>query len=136
VPGADVSADVTLADDEFSHRRDLRRIMTREANITARESGAAVSCGSLDALRRAGGPDTADPGAAPGQAPEGCRGMFGALRAALADLRIGAQRPAVGRAVTLRGVQAGRFEGGLLTGRQGSSGRPGMGTQPSLGSRL
>jgi hypothetical protein len=136
VPGADVSADVTLADDEFSHRRDLRRIMTREDNITARESGAAVSCGSLDALRRAGGPDTADPGAAPGQAPEGCRGMFGALRAALADLHIDAQHPATSRAVTLRGVQAARFEAGPLTGRQGSSGRPGMGTQPSLSPRL
>lgn len=110
--------------------------MTREDNITARESGAAVSCGSLDALRRAGGPDTADPGAAPGQAPQGCRGMLGALSTALADLRIDAQRPATGRAVTLRGVQAGRFEGGLLTGRQGSSDQPAMGTQPSLGPRL
>jgi hypothetical protein len=135
VPGADVSADVTLADDEFRHRRDLRRIMTREDNFTARESDAAVSRRSPDALRRAGGPDTADPGAAPGQAPEGYRGMFGALRTAFADLRIGAQRPAAGRAVTFRGVQAGRFEGGLLTGRQGSSDQPAMGTQPSLGPR-
>jgi len=84
----------------------------------------------------AAGPDTADPGAAPEQAPEGYRGMFGALRTALADLRTDAQHPAAGRAVTFRGVQAGRFEGGLLTGRQGSRDQPGMGTQPSLGPRL
>ena len=164
VVGADAGADVTLADDESGIGYDRRRVMTREDDIAARErSGPAVSSGGLDAFDALVAPDAVDPGVAQGagdgtgrRPPHARRAAHGrrrpAHRGAVPDSRPERRRvrcavtgthggelmrcPITGRAMTFRGVPAGRPQDGLLTGRRVAAASSGLRPQPGLGPQL
>ena len=134
--------------------------MSKELNVAAQEAfGAAVNGGTLDELRALVGPGEVDHDPAPGQGPgaQGFQDMFAELRTAFPDLHIEVEHltateddvafaytvtgthqgplqghPATGKPFTMRGVQIGRFENGVLVERWGSTDQLGMMTQLGL----
>ena len=134
--------------------------MSQEDNITAQQRfGAAVNSGVLQELDDLVAPDCIEHDPAPGQGPgpQGYRDMFAELRTAFPDLHVEVEHltatdddvaiaytltrthqgplmghEPTGRAISIRGVQIGRFSGGKLTERWGSSDQLGMLTQLGL----
>jgi len=134
--------------------------MSKDQNIAAQEAfGAAVNSGNLDQLATLVGPGDVDHDPAPHQGPgaQGFQDMFAELRTAFPDLHIEVEHltateddvafaytvtgthqgplqghAATGKPFTMRGVQLGRFEDGLLVERWGSTDQLGMMTQLGL----
>lgn len=134
--------------------------MSQETNIAAQQRfGAAVNSGALQELDDLVAPDCIEHDPAPGQGPgpQGYRDMFAELRTAFPDLHVEVEHltatdddvaiaytltgthqgplmghEPTGRAISIRGVQIGRFSGGKLTERWGSSDQLGMLTQLGL----
>jgi len=128
--------------------------MSRETNIAAQERfGAAVNSGDFRAFDEVVAASAVDHDPAPGQAigPEGFRQFFTELRTAFPDLHlsveqlvasddivafaytvIGTQQgpfmgfAPTGKRVQVRGMQLGKFAGGKLVERWGSSDQLGM----------
>ena len=131
----------------------------KKTNIAAQQAfGEAVNTGTLafDDLVAA---DVVDHDPAPGQGPgpQGYRDMFAQLRGAFPDLHVEVEHltaadddvafaytitgthqgdfqghPATGRPIKVRGMQIGRFAGGKLAERWGSSDQLGIMTQLGL----
>jgi steroid delta-isomerase-like uncharacterized protein len=136
--------------------------MTRETNISAQERfGAAVNSGNLDALDELVAADCVDHDPAPqqGPGPQGFKDMFAEMRTAFPDLNVDVEHltatdddvafayvmtgthrgalmghPPTGKMVKVRGMQIGRFAGGKLVERWGSSDQLGMLAQLGLAS--
>jgi steroid delta-isomerase-like uncharacterized protein len=134
--------------------------MSRESNIEAQQRfGEAVNTGRLDLLDALVAPDAVDNDPAPGQGAgaQGYKDFFGEMRTAFPDLHIEVEQlvaddsnvsfaytltgthqgelmghAATGRTVSVRGMQIGRFEDGLLVERWGSSDQLGMMQQLGL----
>ena len=134
--------------------------MSQQDNIASQQKfAAAVNSGALDALDDLVAPDCVDHDPAPGQGlgPQGFRNFFTDLRIAFPDLHIepvhllatddevafaytvtGTHRgplmghASTGKSVEVRGVQSGRFTGGKLSERWGSSDQLGILTQLGL----
>lgn len=134
--------------------------MSKDQNVAAQQAfGAAVNNGTLDQIAALVGPGDVDHDPAPGQGPgaQGFQDMFAELRTAFPDLHIEVEHltateddvafaytvtgthqgllqghAATGKPFTMRGVQLGRFENGLLVERWGSSDQLGMMTQLGL----
>lgn len=134
--------------------------MSQETNIAAQQRfGAAVNSGALQELDDLVAPDCIEHDPAPGQGPgpQGYRDMFAELRTAFPDLHVEVEHltatdddvaiaytltgthqgplmghEPTGRSISIRGVQIGRFSGGKLTERWGSSDQLGMLTQLGL----
>lgn len=131
----------------------------KKTNIAAQEAfGEAVNSGSLE-FDDLVAPDVIDHDPAPSQGPgpQGYRAMFADLRTAFPDLHVEVEyltatdddvafaytitgthqgdfqgHPATGRPVNVRGMQIGRFAGGKLAERWGSSDQLGIMTQLGL----
>jgi steroid delta-isomerase-like uncharacterized protein len=134
--------------------------MSKDQNVAAQEAfGAAVNAGELDKLVALVGPGDVDHDPAPGQGPgaQGFQDMFAELRTAFPDLHIEVEHltateddvafaytvtgthqgplqghAGTGKAFTMRGVQLGRFDNGVLVERWGSTDQLGMMTQLGL----
>ncbi len=134
--------------------------MSKDQNVAAQEAfGGAVNSDSLDQLTALVGPGDVDHDPAPHQGPgaQGFQDMFAELRTAFPDLHIEVEHltateddvafaytvtgthqgplqghAATGKAFTMRGVQLGRFENGLLVERSDSTDQLGMMTQLGL----
>ncbi len=134
--------------------------MSKDQNVAAQEAfGAAVNAGELDKLVALVGPGEVDHDPAPHQGPgaQGFQDMFAELRTAFPDLHIEVEHltateddvafaytvtgthqgplqghAGTGKAFTMRGVQLGRFENGVLVERWGSTDQLGMMTQLGL----
>ena len=134
--------------------------MSQKNNIASQQNfAAAVNSGNLGALDGLVTPDCVDHDPAPGQGlgPQGFRDFFTELRSAFPDLHIEPVHllatedevafaysvtgthsgplmghAATGKVVDVRGVQIGRFIGGKLSERWGSSDQLGILTQLGL----
>ncbi len=130
-----------------------------KTNIAAQEAfGEAVNSGDLAALDDLVAADCVDHDPAPGQAPgpQSFRDMFTELRREFPDMHVEVEyltargdvvcaytitgtrqgplagHASTGKSIKVRGMQIGRFAGGELAERWGSSGQLGMLTQPGL----
>ncbi|MGI9157581.1 MAG: ester cyclase [Marmoricola sp.] len=132
----------------------------KKTNISAQEAfGEAVNTGRLEALDDLVAADSVDHDPAPGQGagPQGYRDMFTELRTAFPDLHVEVEHltatdddvafaytitgtndgpfqgnDPTGKKISVRGMQIGRFEGGKLVERWGSSDQLGIMTQLGL----
>ena len=132
----------------------------KKTNIAAQEAfGDAVNTGDLDAFDDLVDPNSVDHDPAPGQqpGPEGYKRFFTEMRSAFPDLHVDVEtlvadddqvafaytltgthrgafqgHDATGRPIKVRGVQIGRFAGGKMTERWGSSDEIGILTQLGL----
>lgn len=132
-----------------------------KTNIAAQEAfGAAVNSGDLAVLEDLVALECLDhdPALGQGPGPEGYRDLFAELRTAFPDLHIAVEHltavgddvafaytmtgshqgplmghEATGKSVKVRGVQIGRFAGGKLVERWGSSDQLGMLSQLGIG---
>jgi steroid delta-isomerase-like uncharacterized protein len=128
--------------------------MSKQANLEAQVTfGEAVGSGNLEAIRDVVSPTCVDHDPAPGQAPgpEGFIHFFTGLRTAFPDLKVAVEHlvqdddnvafaytmtgthqgdlfgvPGTGKKVKVRGMQIGRFEGGKLVERWGSTDQLGI----------
>ena len=131
--------------------------MSKESNIQATERfGELVNTGRFDAFPEVVAPNCHDHDPAPGQhrGPEGYKTFFAQLRTAFPDMKVEVQKVVAdgddvafaytltgthqgyfnghkptGKAIKVRGMQIGRFEGGKMVERWGSSDELGILTQ-------
>jgi steroid delta-isomerase-like uncharacterized protein len=134
--------------------------MTQETNIQSQQAfGDAVNAGEFDRLDGLVAANSVDHDPAPGQVagPEGYKSFFGELRTAFPDMHIEVENlvandsdvafaytltgtndgpfqgnDPTGKAISVRGMQISRFEGGKLVERWGSSDELGILSQLGL----